>query len=625
MPVKLKFIYYLWVPVNGFSKMMDIHWNCLEQYSHVFDETLFLVACDDKKNENVFFAIDKIKSLGFKNLEIKIVENLPSRESFYVKREIFDHLDNFDGLTFFAHTKGVSEYDSQFSLNNISAWISSLYFFNLSFIDDVKDKLINEKYLSYGTFGQDGDFITTKYKWIYSGTFFWINGTKLKKFIDENNIKIPTLYDWTTNIIFKDTPKMYSENILSSIYDLDYAYFKQTDLHQISYYNILEAIEKLYNKDELEQFYDFYHNIALRNVDISLNKICVYAICKNESKFVEQWYNSVKEADSIVVLDTGSTDDTVEKLKNLGVAVKQKEIKPWRFDVARNESMKLIPDDCNIRIFVDLDEYFNPGWSKIVKEEKIPTDEPCTLVFSYNRWGGMQTVERGINKLINGFKYPIHEEYIVEKGYKQIFLTDKVCLNHVPEDGKERDYYYDLSKLRYEEEKNVEGTKNFYSYLWYGYFLYEHEKYEEAIKIMNELLELKNSDLTDYHRIYTYKTLSSCYKGLNDTEKELSELFKAHCLDKTDCQIYNEISSIMYNKDIIFTKNFLKSNLEYVNKNDANGMGLYYTTLALSCYYTNEMEEALDYANKAVECVPNNETYNYNLKIIQENLNKHAE
>ena len=43
-------------------------------------------------------------------------------------------------------------------------------------------------------------------------------------------------------------------------------------------------------------------------------KICVYAISKNEEKFVKRWYESMKEADGIYVLDTGSTDDSVEKV-----------------------------------------------------------------------------------------------------------------------------------------------------------------------------------------------------------------------------------------------------------------------------------------------------------------------
>ncbi len=53
-----------------------------------------------------------------------------------------------------------------------------------------------------------------------------------------------------------------------------------------------------------------------------MDKICVYAICKNEEKGVDRWINSMKEADEIFVLDTGSTDKTVDKLKELGAIVK---------------------------------------------------------------------------------------------------------------------------------------------------------------------------------------------------------------------------------------------------------------------------------------------------------------
>ena len=84
-------------------------------------------------------------------------------------------------------------------------------------------------------------------------------------------------------------------------------------------------------------------------------KVCVYAISKNEEKFVSRWVESMKEADEIYVLDTGSTDDTVNKLKKLGVKVKKKLIKPWRFDKARNESLKLVPKDTDICVCTDLD------------------------------------------------------------------------------------------------------------------------------------------------------------------------------------------------------------------------------------------------------------------------------
>ena len=93
-------------------------------------------------------------------------------------------------------------------------------------------------------------------------------------------------------------------------------------------------------------------------------KICVYAISKNEEKFVKRWANSMKEADDIYVLDTGSTDNTVKLLQEENINVTTKIINPWRFDVARNESLKLIPDDTDICVCTDLDEVFEKGFCR---------------------------------------------------------------------------------------------------------------------------------------------------------------------------------------------------------------------------------------------------------------------
>lgn len=41
-------------------------------------------------------------------------------------------------------------------------------------------------------------------------------------------------------------------------------------------------------------------------------KIAVVAICKNESKHVLRRLDSVSDADYICVLDTGSTDNTIQ-------------------------------------------------------------------------------------------------------------------------------------------------------------------------------------------------------------------------------------------------------------------------------------------------------------------------
>ena len=95
-------------------------------------------------------------------------------------------------------------------------------------------------------------------------------------------------------------------------------------------------------------------------------KVSVYAICKNEEQNILKWYDSMKEADEIIVLDTGSTDNTIKLIKKNCPKIKlfQDRITPWRFDVARNKSLALVPEDTDICVCTDIDEVLHPGWRK---------------------------------------------------------------------------------------------------------------------------------------------------------------------------------------------------------------------------------------------------------------------
>lgn len=91
-------------------------------------------------------------------------------------------------------------------------------------------------------------------------------------------------------------------------------------------------------------------------------KIAVYAISKNEARFAKRWMHTMREADVVIVADTGSTDDTVSLLREAGAEVHRIQVTPWRFDKARNESLRLVPDDIDICVCTDLDEVWEEGW-----------------------------------------------------------------------------------------------------------------------------------------------------------------------------------------------------------------------------------------------------------------------
>ena len=91
-------------------------------------------------------------------------------------------------------------------------------------------------------------------------------------------------------------------------------------------------------------------------------KVAVYTICKNEEKHVERWYDSCKEADYVLLADTGSTDRTVAIARDLGINIYEISVVPFRFDDARNASLALLPADVDYCIALDMDETLTPGW-----------------------------------------------------------------------------------------------------------------------------------------------------------------------------------------------------------------------------------------------------------------------
>lgn len=209
-------------------------------------------------------------------------------------------------------------------------------------------------------------------------------------------------------------------------------------------------------------------------------KISVYAIMKDEEQFFDRWLSSMWDdgfgADEICVLDTGSKDGwkelMYESADKIGMPrevlkLDQKVYSPWRFDVPRNDSMKLISDDADVCICTDLDEILAPGWGKELRwvAENNPT---AGQIYYYYAWSSDEKTGEPkryfwYNKCHRHpkfgveWKYPVHETLTYTDEYQKKFptnarMTDKtIWLWHYPDQTKSRGSYLGLLELRAQE------------------------------------------------------------------------------------------------------------------------------------------------------------------------------
>ena len=353
-------------------------------------------------------------------------------------------------------------------------------------------------------------------------------------------------------------------------------------------------------------------------------KICIYAICKNEEKFIDRWFNSVKEADGIYVLDTGSTDNSVNKLKKLGVVVKKQKIEPWRFDVARNISLDMIPDDYDICICIDLDEVLTPGWRN--KLENIWNKNTDRIKYIYN-WkldaNDKPLVSFYYDKIHSrkNYKwiYPVHEILNYQKEEKEnIITTDEIIVNHYPDEKKSRNSYLPLLELSVKENPTDDRNMHYLGreYMYYG-------RWNDAIDTLIKHLRLETATWKD-ERCASMRFISRCYKNLGRYDEALMWLLKA--IDEAPYlrDPYTELALLYYTLEDY--KNVCKYGLVALDiknnpKTYMNEVFSYDETLndllSIAYFHLSDYDNAIINAKKALEINPNNERIKNNLEIFE--------
>jgi tetratricopeptide (TPR) repeat protein len=225
-----------------------------------------------------------------------------------------------------------------------------------------------------------------------------------------------------------------------------------------------------------------------------LVKVAVYTIALNEAAHVERWAASATDADYRVVVDTGSTDGTVERLIRAGVTVHRIAMRPWRFDDARNAAMALLPADADVCLSMDMDEFLEPGWRPKLEAAWTPgtTALYCQLAL---RWGLDDPAPKAwpAKKFHARWGYrfhrAVHEELISTTGEEVAPGNNDILIHHVQDRSKgTRAQYLPLLEVAHKEDPTDSQIC-----FWLGRDLMWTGQHSRAVEVLEHYLALPST------------------------------------------------------------------------------------------------------------------------------------
>ena len=341
-------------------------------------------------------------------------------------------------------------------------------------------------------------------------------------------------------------------------------------------------------------------------------KVCVYAICKNEERFVLRWMQSMSEADEIVVLDTGSTDNTVELLRENGARVTVEQIVPWRFDVARNRSLELVPEDVDICVCTDLDEVFRPGWRAAL--ERAWGEGVRRLSYRYTwsfRDDGSEScvfwIEKAHSRRGWRWAHPVHEvlEWTGEGSTPVALPAPGVQLDHYPDPGKSRGQYLPLLELSVQEAPLDDRNMH---YLGREYLF--HRRWDDCINTLRRHLALPTARWAD-ERAASMRYMARAY--LQKGQREQAEVWYLRAVAEAPHlrEGYVELAHLLYEQEqwdgVVWLTGRALSITDrphtYISEGRAWG-SLPWDLRAMALYHTGRLTQALEAARQAAQLEP---------------------
>lgn len=354
-------------------------------------------------------------------------------------------------------------------------------------------------------------------------------------------------------------------------------------------------------------------------------KVVVYAICKNEAQFVDRWMDSMGEADQVVVLDTGSEDDTVERLRARGALAEVEVISPWRFDVARNRSMELVPEDADICVCTDLDEVFHPGWRARLEEAWLPEAGQATYRYTWSfNPDGSEGVTFWYEKAHarHGYQWvhPVHEvlKWMGTGRPGPTVVAEGVQLDHHPDPSKSRGQYLPLLELSVQEDPEDDRNVHYLGreYMYRG-------RWDDCIRTLKRHLTMASATWRD-ERAASMRYIAKSYLNKGERAQARDWYLRAIAEAPHLREPYMDLALALYEQGewdgvLYFTGCALAITYRprsYICEAASWG-SLPHDLRSIALFHTGRLKEAHEEARKAVELEPDNERLQGNLKLLE--------
>jgi glycosyltransferase involved in cell wall biosynthesis len=348
-------------------------------------------------------------------------------------------------------------------------------------------------------------------------------------------------------------------------------------------------------------------------------KIAVYTIALNEEAHVDAWFHSVADADYWLVADTGSTDQTVSKLRQLGVKCESIVVSPWRFDLARNIALSLIPADVDICMSMDMDEHMAPGWRQKLEAAWQPGTTRVRHTY-HTHYDGAPSLTYFADKIharhAYTWKRPVHES-VFATGSEQVATVHDLIQHHVPDSTKSRGQYLPLLQLSHEENDTCAQT------LFWLAREYAHENQTElAAAHFQKLLRMD-------HVWHLERAEAERWLAQLQPHRKLEWLRRSVATAPERREGWRDLAQYYYQHTqwascyaaCVEALNITQKTHTYLDTTQVWGATLY-DLAAVSAWNLGLRDQSESYAVQAVQLSPQDDRLQNNLKVIQQTLGK---